>query len=103
MWLDNTKTISTLDWIDYKFILIVNNYSDYCIQAWAEVKQELNIDIQLCHFLNSNKADQWMELTTSILSDAILVRPDGFIAARLLPSDPKHNLLAYLKEILCTK
>ncbi|MCL1664539.1 FAD-dependent monooxygenase [Elizabethkingia ursingii] len=103
MWLDNTKTISTLDWIDYKFILIVNNYSDYWIQAWAEVKQELNIDVQLCHFLNSNKADQWMELTTSILSDAILVRPDGFIAARLSSSDPKHNLLTCLKEILYTK
>ncbi|GAQ14654.1 FAD-binding monooxygenase [Myroides odoratimimus] len=103
MWLDKQQTVSTLDWINYKFTLIVNQYSDYWIQAWAETKQELNIDIELHHFLNSTVLDKWTKLTNSTLSDAILVRPDGFVAARLSTNDPEHNLLNCLKEILSIK
>lgn len=100
LWLDKQQTVSTLDWIDYKFTLIVNQYSDYWIQAWAQTKQELNIDIELHHFLDATVLDQWTKLTNSTLSDALLVRPDGFIAARLSSNDTKNNLLECLKEIL---
>jgi len=95
LWLDESHTGSSLDWIRGQFVLIVNNsegWQDEC----DKVEQELDINIQLVTLNDENIVNEWKELTHTTHAEALLIRPDDFVAAKLVSGD----LLEVMQSIL---
>ena len=59
------------------------------------MKQQLNIDIRLITLEDKNLED-WKGLTGTSDDEALLIRPDDFVAAKLTPG----NLLRVMKSIM---
>ena len=90
LWLDESNRISTLDWIKGQFVLIANNghgWQDECDQ----VKSQFGIMIRLITLDNNKELlEKWQEVTGTGGNEALLIRPDDFVAAKLSPGDLRH-------------
>ncbi|SHL97085.1 FAD-dependent oxidoreductase [Chitinophaga sp. CF418] len=95
LWLDESHSASSIDWVKGQFTLVVNN-SDSWQTACDKVNQLLNIDIQLVILDDDNILDEWMALTNTTVNEALLIRPDDFVAAKLT----SNNLLSVMESIL---
>lgn len=82
LWLDPTLSTSSLDWIKGQFVIIASD-----VKAWQmecdQVKARFNIHIHLISLDEEQIVENWKELTNSRQNEALLVRPDDFIAAKL--------------------
>ena len=95
LWLDELHTQSSIDWVKGRFTLIANNDNGWEL-ACKQIKEQLDIEIQFITLKNQHILNDWMTLTNTMHAEALLVRPDDFIAAK---STPK-NILNVLSAIL---
>ncbi len=82
-WLDETKQQSTLDWIQGRFILVVSGPLSAWDSITAQCTRETGLLLPVYGFANEQEMHSWQTLTSTITGDALLVRPDGFVGARL--------------------
>ncbi|MBB6499856.1 FAD-dependent oxidoreductase [Pedobacter cryoconitis] len=95
LWLNESQTISSLDWIRGQFVLIANSNEGWQVER-DQVEQQLNINIQLVTPNDENILEKWKELTHTLHDEALLIRPDDFVAAKLT----SDNLLDVMRSIL---
>ncbi|SEW53318.1 FAD-dependent monooxygenase [Chitinophaga arvensicola] len=77
LWLDEAHTSSSLDWVKGQFVLIANSHAD-----WQTACNNLQVQLVV---LNENVLEQWKMLTNTTNNEALLIRPDDFVAAKLTP------------------
>ncbi|WPV66091.1 FAD-dependent oxidoreductase [Chitinophaga sp. LS1] len=90
MWLEDGS--SSLDWVKGQFVLIANGHFEY----WRAACKLSHIQVKLVE-LSAN--EPWMTLTQATPTDAILIRPDDFVAARLNALHPCEQLAKTIKKI----
>lgn len=95
LWLDEAQTVSSLDWIKGQFVLIAYTGSGWQAECNA-VLQELDINIRLVVLDDENILKKWTGLTDTTGGEALLIRPDDFVAAKLTAG----GLLGVLQSIL---
>jgi 2-polyprenyl-6-methoxyphenol hydroxylase-like FAD-dependent oxidoreductase len=97
MWLDQADGISTLDWFDDKFVLVVGEDSAIWRAAVADAELLLGIQIDV----REAPADHEEFGIVIGPRGANLVRPDGVSAWRIgwIPSEPTGELVAALETI----
>ncbi|MFB6456273.1 FAD-dependent monooxygenase [Chitinophaga sp. Hz27] len=88
-WLDEAHTKSILDTIKGQFTLFVNGTHSY----WQELLAKQHIPVQVFPLEEDNLA-QWEEATGAAPGEALLVRPDGFVAWRGTTAVPWEVLLS---------
>lgn len=95
LWLDEAHATSTLDWCRGQFLLVASGEA----ASWQAAStspllplavRELPVAVRLA----------WQQLTHTQPTEALLVRPDGFVAARLSAMSPTTDLLASLQRVL---
>lgn len=99
---ENDVAVSTLDWAVHNFAIITDDAGAVWQQAAKQASQQLQIKISV-HLITENTAacHQWKEITGMKKGEAILVRPDGFIAWRCeLATNATERLTAVMKNIL---
>jgi putative polyketide hydroxylase len=94
LWLDTTHSISTIDWIKGDFTLIADNEDQWEFEV-EEVEKQLGLPVKLIT-IDQSVYSVWKKLTGTGNEEALLVRPDDFVAARLRPG----SLLATLRSVL---
>jgi len=95
LWLNESHTSSSLDWVRGQFVLVANRsegWQDEC----DKLKQQLSIHIQLIIVNDKNILKKWKKLTHTMHHEALLIRPDDFVAAKLTPG----NLQEVMRSIL---
>jgi putative polyketide hydroxylase len=95
IWLDEAQERSTIDWIKGRFTLIANDQDRWQSEI-DEVTKQTGIAIKLVTVNNQNVRKDWQELTLIANGEALLIRPDDFVAANLTSG----SLLANIKSIL---
>jgi putative polyketide hydroxylase len=81
LWLDEAHTMSTLDWCRGQFLLVTSAEDG----AWQAASRIARLPYPLAvHALPPAACPAWQHLTHTQAGDALLVRPDSFVAARLL-------------------
>lgn len=95
LWLDDKQKSSTLDWIRGSFTLIAAEENEWLLEI-NEVKEMTGIEIKLIVLSEEEIFTEWLDLTRTTPDEALLVRPDDFVAARLMPG----QLLAAMVTIL---
>lgn len=95
VWLDDSHILSSIDWVKGRFILVANNANSWQLVCDA-VKRQLNIDIHLVLLKDENIAEEWIELTNTTTDEALLIRPDDFIAAKIQPEELLNTMKAIL-------
>ncbi|MCW3463155.1 FAD-dependent monooxygenase [Chitinophaga nivalis] len=90
VWLDELHNISSIDWIKGQFVLIAgnNNWQAAC----DKVKEQLSIDIRLV----VSADEKWQAITGMSNDEALLVRPDDFVVARLAAIDSLGNVMTVI-------
>lgn len=100
LWLNKEQTQSTLDYIKGSFVLIVNAHIQYWQSACDHVQKQLGISIHLISWETPLNSEKWKATTQTTSSDALLVRPDDFIAAKLTMEAPIEYLSDILQQLL---
>jgi putative polyketide hydroxylase len=95
IWLDEAHEQSTIDWIKGCFTLITDDQDRWQSEI-DEVKEQTGIAIKLVTVNNQNVRKDWEELTLITNGEALLIRPDDFVAANITSG----SLLANIKSIL---
>jgi putative polyketide hydroxylase len=95
LWLDEAHTISSLDWVKGQFVLIANSHEDWQAEC-DSIQQQLDIPVQLVVLKDENILSPWQEVTHTMLKEALLIRPDDFVAAKLIPG----QLLSVMQSVL---
>ena len=83
LWLDAVKTSSTLDWCRGQWLLVASGEST----PWRAASFATVPPLVLPELPTADLRQAWQQLTHTQPGDALLVRPDGFVAARLAASD----------------
>jgi putative polyketide hydroxylase len=98
LWLDLTRSRSTLDWFDRDFVLVGGPQGDEWAAAARQVAERTGTPLQTRRIEVAPLSDG-LNLG---LRGAVLVRPDGHVAWRMpwLPKDPVGALGAALQTIL---
>lgn len=96
-WLDEATTTSTLDWCRGQFILVVSGEA----APWQAALLSAALPCPLAvHELPAAARPAWQHLTRTQGEEALLVRPDGFVAARLAAVTTAAELAAHLRQLL---
>lgn len=95
LWLNESHTKSTLDWVKGQFVVIANSSEGWQAEC-DQLQEQLNINIELVTLNDETILDKWKELTHTKHDEALLIRPDDFIAAKLTVD----NLLSVMQSIL---
>ncbi|SJZ85376.1 putative polyketide hydroxylase [Chitinophaga eiseniae] len=90
LWLDEDRRLSSLDLLKGRFTLFVHGDP----APWQAVVNEGSVFVQVCP-LPEDRLAQWEEVTGAVHGEALLVRPDGFVAWRGTCTTPLP-----LKELL---
>ncbi|QJB32264.1 FAD-dependent oxidoreductase [Chitinophaga oryzae] len=77
LWLDDDRQLSTLDLLKGRFTLFVHGGP----APWQAAVNEQPVFVQVCP-LPGNRLAPWEEATGAAPGEALLVRPDGFVAWR---------------------
>jgi 2-polyprenyl-6-methoxyphenol hydroxylase-like FAD-dependent oxidoreductase len=98
MWLNNARTVTTLDWFDKHLALVGGPAAEPWLEAGAAVSERLGVPIDV-HRLPAADAAFGFAIGSR---GAALVRPDGHVAFRMpwTPSDPARELATALTAIL---
>ena len=91
LWLDETHTTSTLDWCHGHFLLVASGEAAPWQAASRHAPLPCPLVVQALPTAATRQA--WELLTHTQPGEALLVRPDGFVAARL-PAVSTPTLLA---------
>lgn len=89
LWLDESNRTSTLDWIKGQFVLVANNNHSWQTEC-DQVKLQFGIIIRLITLNNKEPLENWQQLTATGSNEALLIRPDDFVAAKLSSGDLLH-------------
>lgn len=95
LWLDETHATSSLDWIKGRYVLIINSTNRWQTECDL-VRSLFGIHIHLIVLDDQDLTEKWKEVTNVREDEALLIRPDDFVAARLFPG----NLLNVMQSIL---
>ncbi|NML65298.1 FAD-binding protein [Hymenobacter sp. RP-2-7] len=82
LWLDEAHQVSTLDWCRGQWLLVASGEAG----PWLATAAAATLP-PLVHELPSTARPAWQQLTGTQPGEALLVRPDGFVAARLGAGD----------------
>ncbi|MVN77568.1 FAD-binding protein [Hymenobacter sp. HMF4947] len=98
LWLDDAHDTSTLDWCRGSFLLVASGEA----ALWQARLSDVALDCSLVlHELPTPARRQaWQQLTHTQPGDALLVRPDGFVAARLPATSTAADLAAKVQQVL---
>jgi 2-polyprenyl-6-methoxyphenol hydroxylase-like FAD-dependent oxidoreductase len=98
LWLDNARTVTTLDWFDRRLALVAGPAADAWLEAGPTVAERLGLPIDV-HRLPNADPGHGFEIGPR---GAALVRPDGHVAFRMpwTPSDPARELAGAVTAIL---
>jgi putative polyketide hydroxylase len=98
LWLNDAQDTSTLDWCRGTFLLVASGETT----TWQASLSGLTLDCPLTlHGLPTPAGQQaWQQLTHTQPGEALLVRPDGFVAARLPATSTAADLAAKLRQVL---
>lgn len=95
LWLDEARTRSTLDWCRGQFLLVTSAAAT----GWQMASHAVPLPYALVvHMLPPHTHAAWQQLTHTQPGDALLVRPDGFVAARLPAASPGAELATSLQQ-----
>ncbi|WP_146610785.1 FAD-dependent oxidoreductase [Pedobacter cryoconitis] len=97
LWLNESQTLSSLDWIRGQFVLIANSSEDWQVEC-DQVEQQLNINIQLVTLDDENIVEKWKTITHTNGHEALLIRPDDFVAAKLTSGNLLDVILSVLSK-----
>lgn len=97
LWLDDARTTSTLDWCRGRFGLVASGAA----APWRARCPQAADGLLLVHELPATARLAWQQLTQTQPDEAVLVRPDGFLAARLPSTATAADLAALLRQVLC--
>ncbi|ASZ13912.1 FAD-dependent monooxygenase [Chitinophaga pendula] len=100
LWVDEAQSRSTLDWVKGRFILVVNDQIDYWQSACDLVREQMGICIHVIYWESSFVLEKWQTITQTTSSDALLIRPDDFVAAKLTINEPVGQLIPLLQQLL---
>lgn len=103
LWIDDQQKRSTLDWIKGNFVLVVNRNIEYWKRACEDIQETLGISIALHALPSAKLLEKWLSITNSNHHEAILIRPDDFVAARISDNGLENNLRKSIKQILSRK
>ena len=98
LWLDEAHTVSTLDWCRGEFGLVASGEAGPWQAAVAAATLPVPLTVQSLPTEGLRLA--WQQLTLTQPGEALLVRPDGFVAARLAATTTAHALLTTLHQVL---
>jgi len=96
LWLNGSHTLSSLDWIKGQFTLIANNTHNWQAEC-DHVKSLSGITIQLIILDDNDMLKQWIDITGTTDDEALLIRPDDFVGAKVIPG----SLSDLMSSILC--
>lgn len=98
MWLDNQRSVTTLDWFDKDLVLVAGPAAEAWLEAGLTVSQRLGVPLGLRR-LPTADAGHGFEMGPR---GAVLVRPDGHVAFRMAwtPADPARELARAISNIL---
>ena len=98
LWLDEAHTSSTLDWCRGQFLLVTSGE----VAVWQVHLAHLAPDWSLAvsELPTPTSRQQWQQLTATQPEDALLVRPDGFVAAHLSATSTTAELVARVQQML---
>jgi putative polyketide hydroxylase len=95
LWLDEARTMSTLDWCRGQFLLICSAAAT----GWQAVSHTALLPYPLVvRTLPPDTHSAWQQLTHTQPGDALLVRPDGFVAAWLPTAHQGAELATSLQQ-----
>ncbi len=95
LWLDEAHTLSSIDWIKGELVLISNGYEDWKTEC-DKVQQQLKTNIRLIVIEDKKMLKKWKELTRTLDNQALLIRPDDFVAAKIASG----NLMRIVAAVL---
>ena len=95
LWLNELHTISSLDWVKGQFVVIANSGEGWQAE-FDQLHQQFNINIELVTLNDETILEKWKQLTHTKYDEALLIRPDDFVAAKLTAG----NLLSVMQSIL---
>lgn len=101
-WLDETRQHSTLDWVQGRFILVASGKATGWTERARQWANTTGLLLPVYGFDRQADAQSWQTLTSTRPGDALLVRPDGFVAAHL-PSTTGVSEGLQLLQTLGTK
>jgi putative polyketide hydroxylase len=96
LWLDEAHTVSTIDWCRGSFLLVISSE----VAPWQACLGNVAAEWPLAlHELPTPTLQlAWQLLTHTQPGDALLVRPDGFVAARLPAASRGAELASSLQQ-----
>lgn len=100
IWTDEEHLFSTLDLVKGNFGLLPLGNIAYWKMACQEVEKALGIAIYLHQFTSVQVSEHWSAITNLQANEALLIRPDEFVAARIADNGSKNNLMTTLQQIL---
>jgi 2-polyprenyl-6-methoxyphenol hydroxylase-like FAD-dependent oxidoreductase len=102
VWLAATERKSTLDLARVHFVLITGSNDGHWRDAAQQVATQLKIDLPLYCMRESREVyEAWKTMTNMQDDEAMLVRPDGFVAWRGLPeAGAALQLVQVMKNVL---
>jgi hypothetical protein len=96
LWLNESHSLSSLDWIKGQFTLIANNTHDWQSEC-DHIKLLAGITIQLITLDDKDLLEKWKDVTATTFNEALLIRPDDFVGAKVTPG----RLADLMWSILC--
>jgi putative polyketide hydroxylase len=99
IWMDQNKQKSTLDMIGNDYILITNGNEKHWRDAVTDLERNLEIDLPVNSF-PEEKISKWQIITYTSPGDALLIRPDGFVALQLKASESIDKINRELLQVL---
>jgi hypothetical protein len=98
LWLDEAHTVSSLDWCRGQFLLVASGEAAAWQARLATLAGEWPLVVR--ELPTPASRQQWQALTATQPQQALLVRPDGFVAARLPATTTAAELAACLRQVL---
>ncbi|SFM88042.1 2-polyprenyl-6-methoxyphenol hydroxylase [Chitinophaga sp. YR627] len=96
LWLNESHSLSSLDWIKGQFTLIANNTDSWQAEC-DHIKLRLGVPVQLIILDNKDILEKWKDVTATRDNEALLIRPDDFVGAKVSPG----RLSDLMRSILC--
>jgi putative polyketide hydroxylase len=100
LWLDEARTTSTLDWCRGSFLLVASGDTAPWQAYLTNLALAGPLSLSLHELPTPTTRHAWQQLTHTQPGDALLVRPDGFVAARLSATSTVADLAACLRQVL---
>jgi hypothetical protein len=98
-WVDEARQHSTLDWINGRFILIASGDPARWESTARQCAREPAVVLPVYGFISEHARQRWQRFTSTGTGDALLIRPDGFVAARLPSILSVEELISLVRKV----